>query len=102
MSSYEKVLKSVKEYKTLSAHITALGKIRAATEDENLKKAIEAVVGRLQGEHSRSKSKSTPLALDKTKVAEINSLIKGCAKVVGTKKPEWQVLAEKNGWAPKT
>jgi hypothetical protein len=49
MSAYDDVLVTLSEFKTLSAHITALD----------------------------------------------------CKQATGTKKPEWQILAERNGWSPK-
>ncbi|MUK39739.1 hypothetical protein GNP82_19590 [Aliivibrio fischeri] len=102
MSNYEKFLKSVSEVKTLSAHLTSLGKIKVASEDEKFKAAIDSIIPHLQRAHATSKAKSTPVSLDKTDIREINALISACQKVVGTKKPEWQILAERNGWGPKT
>ena len=43
MSSYEKTLSSLKEIKTAASHLTALGKVRATTEDKNLIQAIDAL-----------------------------------------------------------
>lgn len=102
MNNYEKFLKAVSEVKTLSSHMTALGKIKSASEDEKFIAAIDAIIPHLQRAHIASTSKSTPVALDNTSIQEINSLISACKKVVGSKKPEWQVLAERNGWGPKT
>ncbi|WP_261841744.1 hypothetical protein [Aliamphritea ceti] len=91
----------MREIKTLSAHLSALGKIRASTEDENLIKAIDSITPHLQRTHAVSKSKSTPLSLDKSGIREINNLIFSCEKIIGSKKPQWQILAERNGWGPK-
>ncbi|MBY8130832.1 hypothetical protein HPK20_15490 [Vibrio fluvialis] len=101
MNNYEKFLRSVSEVKTLSAHLTALGKIKLASEDEKFKAAIDSIIPYLQRKHAKSKAKSTPVSLDKTNIQEINALISACQKVVGTKKPEWQILAERHGWEPK-
>ncbi|WP_064603930.1 hypothetical protein [Photobacterium sp. J15] len=101
MNNYEKFLKAVSEVKTLSSHMTALGKIKSASEDEKFIAAIDAIIPSLQRAYLASTSKSTPVSLDKTDIREINSLISTCKKIVGTKKPEWQILAERNGWGPK-
>lgn len=100
MSSYEKTLSSLKEIKTAASHLTALGKIRATSEDTNLVRAIDALVRELQSSHARSTSKSTPFSLEAATAPEAINLIKYCKQAIGNKKPEWQILAERNGWTP--
>jgi hypothetical protein len=100
MSSYEKTLSSLKEIKTVTAHLTALGKVRAASEDKNLIQAIDALVRELQSSRARSKNKSTPFSLEAATVPEAVNLIRYCKQAIGSKKPEWQILAERNGWTP--
>jgi hypothetical protein len=100
MSYYKKALDSLKEIKTISAHMTALGKIRASTEDTNLIRAIDDLVHELQEVHTKSKSKSTPLSLDTAKNSKAKALVQYCSNAIGTKKPEWQILAERHGWVP--
>jgi len=101
MSSYEDVLESLAEFRTLAAHITALGKIRLETEDDKLMKGIESVISQLQIAHTRVKSKSTPVSVEMSNIQAANVLITYCNQAIGTKKPEWQILAERNGWSPK-
>jgi len=101
MSSYEDVLESLANFRTLAAHITALGKIRLETEDEKLKKGIEAVIYQLQIAHAQVKSKSIPVSVENSNIQAANVLIAYCNQVIGTRKPEWQILAERNGWVPK-
>lgn len=100
MSYYEKTLSSLSEVKTVSSHMSALGKIRNATEDMSSKQLIDAVINELQRLHLHSKSKSTPLSLEKATASEVVNLITYCKAAVGSKKPEWQILAERNGWTP--
>ncbi|MGP9798998.1 hypothetical protein ACT3UJ_16765 [Halomonas sp. 86] len=100
MNYYEKTLVSLKEVKSASAHMTALGKIRAATEDSTLIQAIDTLVRELQNGHARSKSKGTPFSIENAQAPEAKALINYCQKAVGSKKPEWQILAERNGWTP--
>ncbi len=100
MSSYEKTLNSIKEIKTAASHLTALGKVRATSEDKNLVQAIDALVRELQSSHAGSKNKSTPFALEASTAPVAINLIRYCNQAIGSKKPEWQILAERNGWTP--
>lgn len=103
MSSYRKVLESTKEAKTIASHITALGKIRAKTEDDVLLGKIDKAIRSLQGAHAKAtKGKSTPTCLDKATDQAVKDLIEHCKRAVSSDKPEWQIIAERNGWAPKT
>jgi len=101
VSNYEKVLESISEFKTLSSHISSLGKLRLKTEDDNLVKGIELVINQLQIAHSRVKNKSAPVSVEKSNFQAAHSLVSYCRQMIGTKKAEWQVLAERNGWGPK-
>lgn len=100
MSCYEKTLKSLKEVKTFSSHITALGKILNSSEDTSLNQLLEFLIKELQLSHLKSKNKSTPLSLEKATATEVTRLIEYCKLAVGSKKPEWQILAERHGWTP--
>jgi hypothetical protein len=103
LKSYKDVLRSAKEAKTIAAHITALGKIRAKTEDDVLLDKIDKAIGSLQGAHATAKKgKSTPTCLDKAKDLRVKGLIEHCERTIVDDKPEWQVIAERHGWGPKT
>jgi hypothetical protein len=103
MKNYEDVLKTMKECKTITAHITSLGKIRAKTEDTNLLKRLDEAIGSLQGALAHNqKGKSIPRSLDRATDQALKNLIAYCEAATVSKKPEWQVIAKKNGWAPKT
>jgi hypothetical protein len=103
MKSYKDVLKSAKEAKTIAAHIKAFGKIRAKTEDKSLFDKIDKAIGSLQSAHAiAKKGKSTPTCLDKATDLRVTELLEHCKKAVADGKPEWQVIAERNGWGPKT
>lgn len=101
LSIYEEVLESMSEFKTIATHITALGKLRLKTEDAMLVNGIDSVISQLQLAHNQVKSKSTPVSVEKANIRAANALVTYCKKVIGTMKPEWQVLAERNGWGPK-
>lgn len=102
MSAYEDVVKIAVEFKTFPSLITALGKVRAKTEDSNLISSIDALILELQRAHAGSKNKSIPVCMEKFTLHEAKNLLAYCNKMIGTKKPEWQILAERHGWAPKT
>lgn len=103
MKYYEDVLKTVKEAKTVASHITALGKVRAKTEDQVLLNKIDRAIESLQRAHANAKKgKSTPTCLDKVTDPAVRDLVDHCEKSVASKKPEWKVIAERNGWQPKT
>lgn len=101
MNNYDKTIRSLKEVRTISAHMVALGKIRALSEDEHLDFLIAKLVLALQFLHQRSKAKSTPILLTFDPLPqETRELIEYCNMQNRQKKPEWQILAERHGWTP--
>ena len=107
MNSYEKILKIAKELKPLKSHITAIGKIRASTEDKVLVAKIDSAVRAMTRVLSLPlspviKNKTIPMILENAPDKNIHSLIEYCEMNISGKKPEWQLLAEQNGWTPGT
>jgi hypothetical protein len=100
---YVETISSLKELKTISSHIKRLGIIMNTTEDQQLKKLLAVLIMDLQRMHVRPnfKFKSTPFNLINGENSEIVNLVNYCKKFIIEKKPEWQVLAERNGWVPK-
>lgn len=100
---YEETISSLKDLKTISSHIKNLGTIMNKSEDQELKKLLAALIMDLQKMHVRPnfRYKSTPLNLINGKNSEIEDLVNYCKKFIIQQKPEWQVLAERNGWSPK-
>lgn len=103
MTTYEEVIAALKDMRPVASHIKNLGKLMNKTEDQTLKTALGRVITTLQQSHANPKviGKSTPGNLYNTKDLKIKDLISYCEKLIGMKIPEWQVLAERNGWAPK-
>lgn len=101
---YRETLAEIHEVKTISAHITGFGKILNKTEDPALQQQIDRVIKMLQKIHAdpNAKGKSTPQSLQAARSTSLSALIEYCSNHVGANKPEWQVLAEQHGWAPKT
>lgn len=100
MSSYEKTLASLNEIKTINSHLAGLGKIKAKSEDASLNSLLDAVVLELQRLYVSSKHKSLRFSIEPAGKREVERLVKYCRTAIGTKKPEWQILAERHGWTP--
>jgi hypothetical protein len=101
---YQETLDEIREVKTIASHITGFGKILNTTEDPTLQQLIDRVIKMLQKLHAdpTAKGKSTSQSLQAVRSTSLRALIEYCSNHTKAKKPEWQVLAEKNGWAPKT
>lgn len=98
---YQETINSLKETRTFSKHITELGKILMTTEDPQLRQLVDAAYGSMQRTHANAKGgKSTPGHLYKSQDIFIRRLIAYCESHIQTGKPEWQVMAEINGWTP--
>lgn len=100
MSSYDKTIRTVTEVKTLASHMASLGKIMATSEDAQLSSLIANVVFVLQYQFQHSTAKSTPTSLMFHPVPQTIQLVDYCKYQNRLKKPEWQLLAERNGWTP--
>ena len=100
MNIYERTDRTVNEVKTLKSHMESLGKILATSEDDQLRALISQVVWALQHQLQHSTSKSIPTSLMFYPVPQTIQLLEYCKSQTRHKKPEWQVLAERNGWAP--
>ena len=104
MTTYEETIAALKDIRTVSSHITNLGKVMNKTEDQQLKTLLGNVVSSLQRAHAnpKVKGKSTPGNLYNATDIGIKQVIQYCESLIGAKKPEWQMLAERHGWGPKT
>lgn len=108
MTRYEETIAAMKTMRTLSGHITNLGKLWAKTEDQQLHKLLGDLITTLQRTHAIATAKgskvrggtTTPGALINGTDAEIKALTHYCQANISAKKPEWQVLAEHHGWTP--
>ncbi|WP_168399754.1 hypothetical protein [Acinetobacter indicus] len=100
---YEETISALKNLKSIAAHIASLGKIMNKTEDPQLQKLLPEVIMELQCTHIHLdfKYKSTSLNLINGRGNVIRELIDYCMTFITAKKPEWQVSAERHGWAPK-
>lgn len=102
MKNYEQTLISLAETKTVANHIKDLGRISTETEDKTLISLLEIVTREFQRFYAapRNTAKSMPFRGDKYESSCINNLVVYCRRTIGQKKPEWQTMAERNGWKP--
>ena len=100
MSIYDKTIKSVTQVKTMTSHMTSLGKLMAITEDMHLRNLIAHLVQALQYQYENSTAKSTTTSLMFFPIPQTIQLVDYCKHQERHKRPEWQVLAEQNGWTP--
>jgi hypothetical protein len=95
---YDKTIRTIREVKTIPKHMAALGMIRIESEDLRLTSLIEGVLSVLHFFLQQGSSKSAPLALDLVPTAQAWDLLLYCQTYKAQKKPEWQVIAEREGW----
>jgi len=100
MSYYEKTIRTVTEVKSLTSHMTSLGRLMALSEDGHLCYLIASVVQGLRYQYEHSTAKATPTSLMFFPMQQTIQLVEYCKYQTRMKKPEWQVLAEQNGWTP--
>ena len=84
--------------------MTALSKIKANTEDVDLRRFLDNAIksfAELQARKKMRKPAIEYLKMDEKKCADsIKELKKYCLQKTEKELPEWQVLAKKNGWTP--
>lgn len=97
---YDRTIRTIKEVKTIPKHMAALGMIRIESEDFRLTSLIEGVLGVLHYCLQQGSSKTSPLALDLVPTSQAWDLLLYCQIYKAQKKPEWQVIAEREGWRP--
>ncbi|ENZ77838.1 MULTISPECIES: hypothetical protein [Ralstonia] len=69
------------------------------TEDEKLRELLNPVVVNMQMWY-RSKSRMPAASLYDSTDTRDKYLIRYCESMISANKPEWQVIAERAGWAP--
>lgn len=98
MTIYETTINTMKQTKSVSTHMTALGRIKAMTEDTILNAKLENVLQALRSAYLDLPQKGLPIEAATIKRSGIAQLMAYCTKQVEKKKPEWQVVAEREGW----
>jgi hypothetical protein len=102
---YQYVLGVLVDYGTLPTIINKLNRVLIATEDPDLKKLIEPVLARvdkaLRDLPGGKKNVRASLRQQLT-VEPFKSVVEYCQKCIGSTKPQWQIIAERHGWGPKS
>lgn len=100
-NDYEKTIECLLGIETLKVHYNKFIKIYSTTEDSILKKLIEKLLSFLKRfvivAKGNQRMIQIPLPRDQIIVVE---LMQYCEKCLNTKKPQWQIIAEKAGWKP--
>jgi hypothetical protein len=102
---YQAVLGALVDYGSLASIINKLNRVLITTEDTNLKTLIEPVVARVDRvfrELPDSKKSIRASLRQQLKVEPYKSVVEYCQKCIGSTKPQWQIIAERHGWGPKT
>lgn len=102
MKIYKKVLVEISKINSLTAEHNSLKKCYHDTEDEILKGYLREYCKNLVSAENYRRNKMISHA---NNVLDTNSSIKitimnYCNQIISQGKPEWQVLAERNGWRP--
>jgi hypothetical protein len=102
---YEAVQGVLVEHGTLSSFINRLNKVSIATEDHELRKAITPVVEYLEKslQSFPNNKKSAKLTLKPSSdMPPLKTLARYCLECIQSKKPQWQIIAERHGWGPRS
>lgn len=103
MNIYKKLVDTLIETKTLTKHVKDLETIKVESVDDNLIIGIKNAIQEVAKIHSRSKLKSGLVSFDNINLSsqsEILKLLNFCKQQISVSKPEWQIVAERNGWKP--
>jgi hypothetical protein len=98
---YEEVIAELKALRTLTAHLTRLGKLSTVATDTQLKVLLGHAISFLQVAHMSpgARGKTTPGGIEKLSSQQVRQLRTYCEGHMGASKPDWQVEAERNGWS---
>ena len=88
MSIYNNTIKSMIEYRTLSGHLSALGKIMASTEDGHLYRLIQDAGSSLQYQLQHRIGRQIPISLMAGPGPQIVQLYEYCMQQKQSKKAE--------------
>ena len=91
---YIDIIEAVTAIATVTSTRNKLNSVRARTEDQRLKNLLDSAIRLLDQSGTRA---SVSLNLRKQ---EYGNLHRYCDAVLVSFKPQWQILAEQNGWGP--
>lgn len=91
---YIDIIEAVTAVATPTLTRNKLNKVRARTEDRRLQLLLDSAIRLLDESGVRA---TVSLKLTKPEYGKLHSY---CEAVVTSSKPQWQILAEQNGWGP--
>lgn len=98
-SEYRVTLSVLMDALTVESRITQLNKVFCASEDDFLKRQMWSVLDMLRYIALNMPKRVQPKVLDLSD-PRVGALIHYCANGLTSAKPQWQIIAESNGWRP--
>ncbi len=102
---YQSVLGALVDHGTLASIINKLNRVFIATEDTDLKKLVAPIIARVEEtlrELPNQKTSMRGSLRQQLKVEPCKSVVEYCQRCISSTKPQWQIIAERHGWGPKT
>jgi hypothetical protein len=94
---YAKVLEILLDISTSKQKINRLTKIWSLTEDDDLKELI-AITNRHIEPRAHRKNTESVEHIIREEDPKFSQIINYCHACIKSEKPQWQIIAERNGW----
>lgn len=100
MDMYSKILVELGKKQTHKSLHNNLVKYLYSTEDDVLKSLLMQYIKHFDGiiSYSAAKMVLKTQSLIQESIHDRDNLMQYCNQVIMSKKPEWQIIAERNGW----
>ena len=102
---YQTVISALTEHAAITSISNKLKTVYSATEDDDLKHKLSPVIVTVNEiiKDAPPKVRSLKGSLQQQVRNEpYKSLVEYCQGCINSIKPQWQIIAERNGWGPKT
>ena len=102
-NDYRDILESISRLSKVKEHHNRLNKIRMATEDSRLREFLHPVIEYLRSAEldiRATKRSNVNFAFNPKQEGPIRNLCLYCQECIVSKKPQWQIIAEREGWTP--
>ena len=100
---YQQVIEACRALATVDAIQRKLTKVHSSTDDPKLRALLAPAIQNLETTYRAAVSRK--IASQKVtvnlSVPPFKALADYCASCIASIKPQWQILAEQHGWAPK-
>lgn len=95
---YKLTIEALMTRGTLAAFSNRLTKIWVAAEDPVLKKSLGFILREIDKSIKAVRGKAGQII--PAEDPDCMKIVDYCQKVISSKKPEWQIVAEQHGWTP--